>query len=245
MTHVLCFCLFALGSCASVNVQVDSYASFLQNRASRSAAYVTVKSVRHHDTFDDACSACTSAHPAKVCYAGTCSDGSGKYCWSPDTKPDGFNQCEDGAGALISLNQTLIESGNPLNVLGQALESCSKAGTAMTGFMRDGNCRDADDDSGSHHICIKMKSDFCKVTGQPNWCEEKMRCMGKDGDCKIGNWCVCQWAFAGYLAEAGGCDQIVDLVCEATNMAAFKAYEQSSDSSHQAALACIKSKCNV
>jgi len=72
-----------------------------------------------------------------------------------------------------------------------------------------------------------------------------MQCMGQAGKCPIGNWCVCQWAFATYLEMAGGCDKIVDLQCDATNMAAFKAYEESTDSKHKTALACIKSKCGI
>jgi uncharacterized protein (DUF2237 family) len=118
---------------------------------------------------------------------------------------------------------------------------------AMTGFTRDGHCQDVgNDDAGAHHICIQMKSDFCTVTGQPDWCSEKMPCMEDRAErCSIGNWCVCQWAFATYLDMAGGCDSIVDLVCDATNLAAFKAYEASDRPEHKAALACIKEKCNV
>jgi uncharacterized protein (DUF2237 family) len=131
------------------------------------------------------------------------------------------------------------------SILGGSLSTCSKPGTALTGFTRDGRCRDLDDDAGSHHICIQMKSDFCTVTGQPDWCEEQQPCMGQTGMCSIGNWCVCQWAFATYIQTAGGCDSIVDLVCDATNMEAFKAYEGSTDPSHKTALACIKEKCGL
>merc|ERR1712012_589525 len=121
-----------------------------------------------------------------------------------------------------------------------------KPGFALTGFTRDGHCQDqGDDDAGSHHICIKMKKDFCVVTGQPNWCEDRMPCMGSAGDCPIGNWCVCQWAFADYIQKAGGCDSIVDLACEATNLAAVKAYEKqaNSDVTIKEALECIKKRC--
>merc|ERR1712124_76337 len=99
------------------------------------------------------------------------------------------------------------------SVVGKSLATCSKPGMALTGFTRDGRCQDVgNDDAGSHHICIEMKSDFCTVTGQPDWCSEKMECMGDASkQCKIGNWCVCQWAFATYIEEAGGCDSIVDL----------------------------------
>merc|ERR1719267_455207 len=77
---------------------------------------------------------------------------------------------------------------NP-NVNSGALSTCSKTGTALTGFTRDGHCVDeGDDDQGSHHICIQMKPDFCSVTGQPNWCGDDMKCMGQSGLCPIGNW---------------------------------------------------------
>lgn len=130
------------------------------------------------------------------------------------------------------------------SVLGTDLQPCSQAGMAMTGYDRSGKCMDVDDDAGSHHICIIMKSDFCTVTGQPNWCEDEMPCMGKSGDCKIGNWCVCQWAFAGYLQTAGGCDDAtIHVVCNSTNMAAARAYKKSTEAHHQAALQCIEKQC--
>merc|ERR1712232_1250275 len=134
------------------------------------------------------------------------------------------------------------------NIFGQQLQTCSTPGTALTGFTRNGHCQDlGNDDAGSHHICIEMKSDFCKVTGQPDWCTSQMACMGQAGTCKIGNWCVCQWAFARYIQMAGGCDSIVELVCDSTNMAALRAYEKQApnDKSIQDALACVKRKCNT
>eukprot|EP00928_Gymnodinium_smaydae_P024370 TRINITY_DN19735_c0_g1_i1.p1 TRINITY_DN19735_c0_g1~~TRINITY_DN19735_c0_g1_i1.p1 ORF type:complete len:212 (-),score=31.00 TRINITY_DN19735_c0_g1_i1:73-639(-) len=131
----------------------------------------------------------------------------------------------------------------PLNVMGQPLKPCSTKGTAMTGFERDGTCFDAgDDDAGSHHICIKMKSDFCNVTGQPDWCTNPAPCMGDSNKkCPIKNWCVCQWAFSGYIEKAGGCDKIVDVECDATNMAARKAYE--ANPQYKKALECLQKKC--
>merc|ERR1719253_1650085 len=118
-------------------------------------------------------------------------------------------------------------AGGPLNVKGGPLATCSTPGTALTGFTRNGHCVDqGNDDLGSHHICIEMKDDFCHVTGQPNWCGDKMQCMGQRGECSIGNWCVCQWAFASYIEMAGGCDSIVNIMCDATNMAAYKAYKK-------------------
>lgn len=207
----------------------------------------------HHDTFEEACSTCQAAYPGQTCFAGDCGDASGKFCWSDSAFGD-FRACPKDAAMLLvtdrkqfsSRKLTHSSSGEKTNVLGTALQSCSVKGTALTGSSRNGQCVDeGDDDAGAHHICIKMKADFCTVTDQFNWCEEDAPCMGQEGDCKIDHWCVCQWAFASYLETAGGCDQIVDLVCEATNMAAFKAYKESDSASHKAALACIQTKCKV
>jgi len=148
-------------------------------------------------------------------------------------------------GNRSATTATPTTASGPQSVMGAPLSPCSTNGTAMTGFMRDGKCRDVNDDAGSHHICIKMRPDFCTVTGQPNWCEEKMDCMGQEGQCDIENWCVCQWAFAGYISMAGGCDSIVDLECNATNMAALRAYEESGEATNTAALNCIRQKCGL
>jgi len=150
---------------------------------------------------------------------------------------------------FLVLLQVAGVQGQPKSVSGGALDTCSKPGTALTGFTRDGHCQDqGDDDAGSHHICIEMpkKNNFCTATGQPNWCASKMECMEQEGQCAIGNWCVCQWAFARYIEEAGGCDAIVQIQCDATNMAAIRAYKsQSGDPSIKAALDCLESRCPV
>lgn len=44
------------------------------------------------------------------------------------------------------------------NVLGGELESCSKQ--PLTGWFRDGTCRTAPDDLGSHTICSVMTAEF-------------------------------------------------------------------------------------
>jgi uncharacterized protein (DUF2237 family) len=137
------------------------------------------------------------------------------------------------------------------NVMGGPLEKCSGEGMALTGFTRNGQCIDMNDDAGSHHVCIDMQSNvggnFCEVTGQPNWCGSKMACDGAHGRCPVEHWCVCQWAFASYLKNAGGCDKIQRIVCEATNMVAVRAYrEQAPHDEHIAsALQCLEKRCNV
>ena len=44
------------------------------------------------------------------------------------------------------------------NVLGTALVPCSY--DPLTGFFRDGCCNTADDDTGSHVVCVKVTDDF-------------------------------------------------------------------------------------
>eukprot|EP00746_Dinoflagellata_sp_MGD_P162314 gnl/MRDRNA2_/MRDRNA2_89820_c0_seq1.p1 gnl/MRDRNA2_/MRDRNA2_89820_c0~~gnl/MRDRNA2_/MRDRNA2_89820_c0_seq1.p1 ORF type:complete len:165 (+),score=29.75 gnl/MRDRNA2_/MRDRNA2_89820_c0_seq1:95-589(+) len=137
------------------------------------------------------------------------------------------------------------------NVNGGALQKCSGPGMALTGFTRNGQCIDQNDDAGSHHICIDMASNvggnFCQVTGQPNWCGSMMQCDDSEGMCPVKDWCVCQWAFAAYIQRAGGCDKIQKVVCESTNMVALKAYREEApqDSGIMAALKCLESKCGI
>jgi hypothetical protein len=61
--------------------------------------------------------------------------------------------------------------------------------------------------------------------------------------CQLRNWCVCQWAFASYVQNAGGCHKIQDIVCEAINLEAMMAYEESSMSHHKVALECLLERC--
>uniref|UniRef100_A0A7S3LGJ9 Uncharacterized protein n=1 Tax=Amphora coffeiformis TaxID=265554 RepID=A0A7S3LGJ9_9STRA len=139
------------------------------------------------------------------------------------------------------------------NVYGNALQSCSQDGMALTGYTRTGYCVDQNDDAGSHHICIDLSStsggNFCSVTGQSDWCSsENMPCHENPSasDCSIQQWCVCQWAFASYLDNAGGCDQIQDIVCEAINVKALQSYyQQKSTAKYQTALDCIVERCGL
>jgi len=140
---------------------------------------------------------------------------------------------------------------NYLNVYGNQLQSCSQEGMALTGYTRTGYCVDQYDDQGSHHICIDMSTnnggDFCSVTGQSDWCSSEMPCHdNKDEDCQIQNWCVCQWAFASYIQNAGGCDQIQDIVCESINLEALKAYQsKQSNQKYADALSCLVVRCGL
>ena len=45
-----------------------------------------------------------------------------------------------------------------VNVLGQALQSCSRE--PITGFFRNGNCDTCAEDRGSHTVCAVMTAEF-------------------------------------------------------------------------------------
>ena len=165
----------------------------------------------------------------------------------------------------LSATSLVLVAGDYRNVYGEELQTCSRPGTAITGYTRNGRCVAHEGDAGSHHICIHLSSlttgtgggNFCQVTGQPDWCSSQtMACHddspsnnnnNKKKKCAIQNWCVCQWAFARYIERAGGCDHIQDIVCESINMEALKAYKKtaSSQESSKAALECLERRCNL
>ena len=94
-----------------------------------------------------------------------------------------------------------------LNVLGGELRACSF--DPLTGYWRDGACRDAPDDAGAHVICARMTAEFLAfssargndlVTPRP-----EMRFRGlKPGD----RWCLCaaRWREA---FEAGKAPRVI------------------------------------
>lgn len=76
------------------------------------------------------------------------------------------------------------------NVLGENLEPCSK--DPMTGFIRDGHCREIGQDRGRHQICAEMTEEFLKfsqargndlITPRPEYDFPGL----EPGD----SWCVC------------------------------------------------------
>jgi uncharacterized protein (DUF2237 family) len=50
----------------------------------------------------------------------------------------------------------------PQNVLGEALQSCSK--DPVTGFYRTGRCETGPDDRGRHVVCAEMTDEFLRFT---------------------------------------------------------------------------------
>ncbi len=77
-----------------------------------------------------------------------------------------------------------------LNVLGMPLVPCSM--DPLTGFMRDGCCRDHPLDNGKHTVCVEVTADFLAFsksrgndlsTPRPEW--------GFDGLQPGDRWCLC------------------------------------------------------
>lgn len=105
----------------------------------------------------------------------------------------------------------------PLNVLGTALESCCN--DPMTGYWRDGYCRTASEDRGTHVVCAVMTQEFLEYTksrgndlSTPN---PAYRFPGlKPGD----KWCLCilRWL----EAEKAGVAPMINLA--STDDAALK-----------------------
>lgn len=132
------------------------------------------------------------------------------------------------------------------NVYMTDLQKCSRQGESITGFERTGFCTNHGGDRGSHHVCMDLNlrdgSNFCRRTGQPNWCDDHDRCDGQPTKkCPRKHWCVCQWAFSRALEQIP-CEQIhVD--CNATAIEALRAYDRNPRYAHAAR--CLRSKCNL
>ena len=93
------------------------------------------------------------------------------------------------------------------NVLGTTLVPCSY--DPLTGFFRDGCCNTADDDTGSHVICVKVTIEFLSFSAQRgndlSTPRPEYRFRGlMPGD----RWCLCalRWREA---ASAGAAPSVV------------------------------------
>ena len=93
------------------------------------------------------------------------------------------------------------------NVLGGELQPCSYA--PPTGFFRDGCCNTAEDDTGSHVVCVKVTAEFLAFSAQRGndlgtpRPEHRFRGLAS-GD----RWCLCalRWREA---FESGMAPQVV------------------------------------
>ncbi len=118
--------------------------------------------------------------------------------------------------SFTTMAQSTIST-QPLNVLGTALESCCN--DPMTGYWRDGYCRTASEDRGTHVVCAVMTQEFLDYTksrgndlSTPN---PAYRFPGlQPGD----KWCLCilRWL----EAEKAGVAPLINL--SSTDSAALK-----------------------
>lgn len=96
-----------------------------------------------------------------------------------------------------------MEKEEAINVLGEALEACSK--DPMTGFFRDGSCNTCAEDQGSHTVCAVLTAEFLafsKYVGNDlSTPRPEFRFAGlKPGD----QWCLCASRFMQAADEGAG-----------------------------------------
>ena len=109
-----------------------------------------------------------------------------------------------------------MEPDEKINVLGEALNSCSF--DPVTGFFRDGHCNTCDADQGSHTVCAVMTAEFLafsKYVG--NDLSTPRLEFGFPGLVPGDKWCLCASRFL--QAHDEGCAPQVDL--EATHQRAL------------------------
>lgn len=103
----------------------------------------------------------------------------------------------------------MIRMDKPVNVLGGALEPCSR--DPVTGFFRDGHCNTCTEDRGSHTVCALMTAEFLawsKYVGNDlSTPRPEFGFLGlKPGD----QWCLCAARFL--QAHDEGCAPQVRLM---------------------------------
>ena len=101
------------------------------------------------------------------------------------------------------------------SILNKPLKLCSKE--PLTGYMRDGYCRNRPDDSGTHVVCAKMTDEFLEFTKSKgnDLITPSSNFPGlKEGD----KWCVC----AHRWDEANKADKAPPVDLEASDKSALK-----------------------
>nr|WP_081927623.1 DUF2237 domain-containing protein [Nonlabens ulvanivorans] len=110
-----------------------------------------------------------------------------------------------------------MQTDQPMNVLGTALESCCT--NPMTGYWRDGYCRTASEDYGTHVICAVMTQEFLDYTkSRGNDLSTPIAAYSFPGLKPGDKWCLCilRWL----EAEKAGVAPQINLM--ATDDAALK-----------------------
>jgi uncharacterized protein (DUF2237 family) len=81
-----------------------------------------------------------------------------------------------------------------VNVLGQALQSCSRE--PITGFFRNGNCDTCAEDRGSHTVCAVMTAEFLAYSKYVGNDLSTPRAEFQFAGLKPGDhWCLCASRF--------------------------------------------------
>lgn len=94
-----------------------------------------------------------------------------------------------------------------LNVLGGDLHACSF--DPLTGYWRDGSCRDAEDDAGTHVVCARVTEAFLAFSRERGNDLETPRPEFRFRGLKPGDrWCVCALRWLEAL-EAGVAPPVV------------------------------------
>lgn len=104
-----------------------------------------------------------------------------------------------------------------LNVLGEALASCSEQ--PLTGFFRDGCCNTGPEDLGSHTVCTRVTAEFLEFSrSRGNDLSTPRPEFGFPGLKPGDQWCLCaaRWQEA---FEAGAAPRVV---LSATHAAALR-----------------------
>ena len=83
-----------------------------------------------------------------------------------------------------------IETEESINVLGKELEPCGL--DPVTGFFRDGCCNTAEQDVGSHTVCIQVTADFLDYSRfRGNDLSTPMPEFSFPGLNEGNHWCLC------------------------------------------------------
>ncbi|MDC0663000.1 DUF2237 family protein [Marinobacter sp. SS21] len=83
-----------------------------------------------------------------------------------------------------------VEMSDPVNVLGEILESCGT--DPKTGFYRDGCCNTGPDDLGQHTVCTVVTEDFLAFSkARGNDLSTPMPAFGFPGLRPGDSWCLC------------------------------------------------------
>jgi hypothetical protein len=82
------------------------------------------------------------------------------------------------------------EQASSINVLGEAMESCSDK--PLTGFFRDGTCNTGEQDLGSHTVCVEVTRAFLEYSRfRGNDLSTPMPEYGFPGLKQGDRWCLC------------------------------------------------------